>query len=231
MSTLIDSLRAFNAYTVILRLTLSAILGGLIGIEREQKRRPAGFRTHIITCVGSALTMLTSQYLISVGYNTDIGRMGAQVIVGIGFIGAGTIVVTRNRKVRGLTTAAGFWASAVIGLATGSGYYEGAVIGTALILISELVLSKFERHIIGKSNRISLIIGYNDEVLSRNIVSSLTDCGAEVLKIEITSSPRSFDERSACAIYTLLLPRGCDASELREAVLRIKGVTGAEIIQ
>lgn len=127
MLTLFDGLRDVTIWSVALRMTLAVVCGGIIGIEREYKRRPAGFRTHILICLGAAMTTLTSQYLYLVlGQYTDMARLGAQVVAGIGFIGAGTIIVTRRQRVKGLTTAAGLWAAAIIGLALGGGFYEGA---------------------------------------------------------------------------------------------------------
>ena len=108
-------------------MVLAAFCGSAIGIEREFKRRPAGFRTHILICLGAAMTTLTSQYLsLIMHYYTDMARLGAQVVAGIGFIGAGTIIVTKRQRVKGLTTAAGLWTVAIIGLALGGGFYEGA---------------------------------------------------------------------------------------------------------
>lgn len=112
-----DPIRTLSFWAILVRLTLAVICGGVIGAERETKRRPAGFRTHILICLGAAITTLTSQYLLlSLHLFTDVARLGAQVISGIGFIGAGTIIVTRDKRVKGLTTAAGLWAAAIIGL-------------------------------------------------------------------------------------------------------------------
>ena len=123
MLTLFDGFRSVTIWSVALRMALAVLCGGIIGIEREYKRRPAGFRTHILICLGAAMTTLTSQYLYLVlGYYTDMARLGAQVVAGIGFIGAGTIIVTRRQRVKGLTTAAGLWAAAIIGLALGGGF-------------------------------------------------------------------------------------------------------------
>ena len=116
-----------------MRLACALICGGIIGIERSYKRRPAGFRTHILICIGAAITTLTSQYLyLNMHYFTDMARLGAQVVAGIGFIGAGTIIVTKRQSVKGLTTAAGLWTSAIIGLAFGGGFYEGGILATVL---------------------------------------------------------------------------------------------------
>ena len=100
MSTFFDSLRDINMVSVSVRMLLAVVCGGVIGMEREYKRRPAGFRTHILICLGAAMTTLTSQYLyLYMHYYTDMARLGAQVVAGIGFIGAGTIIVTRQQRV------------------------------------------------------------------------------------------------------------------------------------
>ena len=117
-----------NTVSMLVRLTLAAFCGGLIGIGRVKKRRPAGFRTHTLVCLGAALTMIISQYLWARGQSTDLSRLGAQVINGIGFLGAGTIIVTGRQQIKGLTTAAGLWASACMGLAIGAGFYAGAIV-------------------------------------------------------------------------------------------------------
>lgn len=126
--------RDINAVSVTLRLVMAMLCGGLLGLNREYKRRPAGLKTYMLVCMGAALVMLTSQYVIEQTNQGDLLRMGAQVISGIGFLGAGTII-TNNRQVKGLTTAAGLWAAACLGLAAGIGFYVGTVIGCVFILI------------------------------------------------------------------------------------------------
>lgn len=130
-----------------LRLFLAVILGGAIGFERESHNRPAGFRTHILVCAGSALIMMVSAYgftgQLGEGFLADPGRIAAGVVTGIGFIGAGTILQQRG-SVRGLTTAATIWVVSGVGLAVGIGYYLGAVLTTAFVLISLLLLRRFE---------------------------------------------------------------------------------------
>ena len=117
MLSCFDFAREMNFWAIAVRMVLAVVCGGLIGIEREYKRRPAGFRTHILICLGAAITTLTSQFLyLKLNLYTDVARLGAQVVAGIGFIGAGTIIVTNRQRVKGLTTAAGLWTSALIGL-------------------------------------------------------------------------------------------------------------------
>lgn len=127
---------SINLLTVTIRLLLAVLLGGLIGFERGKKRRPAGFRTHMLVCIGATLAMLTNMYIFENIFTGDPTRLAAQVISGIGFLGAGTIIITGRSQVKGLTTAAGLWAAGIIGLAIGVGFYEGAILGTAFILIS-----------------------------------------------------------------------------------------------
>lgn len=125
-----------------LRIFLSVICGGVLGAERGKSNQSVGLRTHMLVCLGSALVMLTGQYLFDEYNFGDPARLGAQVISGIGFLGAGSIIVEGNTKIRGLTTAAGLWVAACIGLAIGIGYYSGGIIATLTVY---LVISKFRR--------------------------------------------------------------------------------------
>ena len=145
---MIQYLRELHFASVVVRLALAMLLGGCIGLERGRKRRPAGFRTYMLVCLGAALTVLLSLYEFTmvtgpwsdicteIGIKTDVSRFGAQVINGIGFLGAGTILVTGRQQVKGLTTAAGLWASACTGLAVGAGFYECVLIAFAMIFLS-----------------------------------------------------------------------------------------------
>jgi len=144
MENIINSIATNDYAHLILRLALASFFGALIGLEREHARRPAGLRTHVLVCVGSCLVMLTSEFMYNhyhhLSPNMDVARLGAQVISGIGFLGAGTIIRNGN-SVKGLTTAASIWAVACIGLATGIGYYSGAIITTFVIF---LILAYFK---------------------------------------------------------------------------------------
>ena len=146
-------LNGINFYSVTLRLILATLCGGIIGYERGRMNRAAGFRTHMLVCIGSALAMLTNQYALQTFHtNVDVTRIGAQVISGIGFLGAGTIIVTHDRQVKGLTTAAGLWASACMGLAIGIGFYEGALLGCLFIFC---VITAFHRIDVRVKNRLA----------------------------------------------------------------------------
>ncbi len=174
--------------TALLRLIVAFILGGMVGYEREKTSRPAGFRTHTLVCVGSALVILTSEYMLR-QYSPDIifdpTRMGAQVISGIGFLGAGTIIRTGS-SVRGLTTAASLWAVACIGLAAGSGFYVGALIATALAFAILTGLKRFEKQLIRKRNSCNLQIVLKDYSQDVAEILKLTDkMGLTVRRIHL----------------------------------------------
>jgi putative Mg2+ transporter-C (MgtC) family protein len=135
--------------SMIARLTLAGFLGGVIGYEREHTRRPAGFRTHILVCVGAALVMVTSEFIFKQYHtfvNMDPARLGAQVISGIGFLGAGTII-RDGFTVKGLTTAASLWAVSCVGIAAGIGFYGGAIVTTIIVFLTLISLRKVESNI------------------------------------------------------------------------------------
>ncbi|MBR1709527.1 MAG: MgtC/SapB family protein, partial [Clostridia bacterium] len=139
----LDGLRTLTTGAIWFRLILAAICGSIIGLERSSKNRPAGFRTHVLVCIGAAAASMTGHYLyLEMGLPTDVTRIAAQIITGLSFLGAGTILVTKNNKVRGLTTAAGLWTTGIIGISIGSGFYEGGVICTGLVFAAEMVLGK-----------------------------------------------------------------------------------------
>lgn len=135
----------FSWVSVILRIILAVLVGGIIGSERGRSGSPAGLRTHILVCVGSAMTALISVFIAKNGDFGDIARIPAQVISGIGFLGAGMIIVKKNNVITGLTTAAGMWATATIGIALGYGFYLGALLATAACIFTAAFLTRLER--------------------------------------------------------------------------------------
>ena len=114
--------RELNLYSLIIRIVLSLFIGGILGFDRGRKNRPAGFRTYMLVCLGSTLVMITNQYVFQVFKSGDPVRLGAQVVSGVGFLGAGTIILTGHNQVKGITTAAGIWTAACCGLTIGIGY-------------------------------------------------------------------------------------------------------------
>lgn len=149
---------------LVIRLIVSCFLGGLIGLEREGLNRPAGFRTHVLVAVGSTLIMLISIYgFLGVDGPHDPSRLAAQVVSGIGFLGAGTIM-KEGLSIKGLTTAASLWVVAAIGLACGAGFYVGAVATTLLVYITLVFFTRIERYYLHRANYVRLNLLMSDQV-------------------------------------------------------------------
>ena len=203
-------------WETLVRLLLATICGGIIGIERGRKHRPAGFRTHMIVCIGAALTMVLSIYIADLMVNVwkleesqikiDLSRLGAQVINGIGFLGAGTIIVTGRQQIKGLTTAAGLWASACMGLAIGAGFYVGALVACLLIIMTVVLLTKLEAFILSRSRNVNMYIEFENLDDVALIVSTFKENDVKVFDVEI-SKQKSAQNSYPNAIFSLLLPK------------------------
>jgi len=218
-----------NISEVFIRIILACFLGGLIGIERESVNRPAGFRTHILVCMGASLVMLTSIFLFdkySASTDLDPARLGAQVISGIGFLGAGTIM-REGLTVRGLTTAASLWAVACIGLATGSGFYSGSIIATVFVFIILFFFSKFENYVSKKHNEIYL------RILTINKPGQIGRIGTELGKMCISIvniKLEAVDDTMIAVILAAKIPRNTEVSEVIEELSRIDGIETTELM-
>lgn len=223
-----DGLRDSAMLSTAERMLLAVFCGGLIGIEREFKRRPAGFRTHILICLGAAMTTLTGQYLLlDRGYYTDLSRLGAQVIAGVGFIGAGTIIVTAHQRVKGLTTAAGLWTAAIVGLTLGAGFYEAGLLATFLILVAESLFSRLEYRILSRSPVIILLVEYTDKQCLDAILELYRQKQVKVINMQITRHTRN-DRHNACVIFELRLNRKCGSDALLPLLMEVSGVQSVE---
>lgn len=222
----LDFLRGMDLLSVTVRVLLALVCGGMIGIERSEKRRPAGFRTHILICLGAAMTTATSQYVyVVLGLYSDVARLGAQVIAGISFIGAGAIIMTKWRRVRGLTTAAGLWVAAIVGLCCGAGFYEGAVYGTALVLVAEVFFSKLEYRLLRDTKELTVYAEYVRPSCLEDIVSRCHKLGIKIVDLEITR--KSDGDGNSCAVLSLLSRQGAGKEEILQALARIEGVQTA----
>ena len=211
---MIGYLRELNTASVLLRLALAMLLGGMIGLERGFKGRPAGFRTYLIVCLGTALTMLLSQYnyvmmdtlwvetVALSGVRTDVSRFGAQVINGIGFLGAGTIIVTGRQQVKGLTTAAGLWASACMGLAVGAGFYECVFLAFALIFASIRLLPHLENYIIENTRNMNIYVEFES---MDDIGAILSQVKAQDVQIYSVETDRGQEENRPSATLFIRL--------------------------
>jgi putative Mg2+ transporter-C (MgtC) family protein len=147
-------------FEILIRLALACLLGGLIGMERERSRHPAGLRTHILVCIGATLVMLCNIFIFEKYKNVaniDPARLGAQVISGIGFLGAGTII-KEGLSIRGLTTAASLWVVGCLGIAIGLGFYSGAIVTTSFILIILMIFSKLGYFVYGKGGKTLIVL-------------------------------------------------------------------------
>ncbi len=217
-----------------LRISLAAVCGGIIGLERGRKNRPAGFRTHMIVCMGAALTMVLSTYLCamltevwSVGLTdatrTDVSRFGAQVINGIGFLGAGTIIVTGRQQVRGMTTAAGLWASACMGLTIGAGFYTAALICCLLIVMTIVFFSKLEHIILSRSRNMDIYVEFENTDDIAEIVSGLKNIGVRIFDVEITKAKYS-ENKLPNAIISMQLPKKTPHTVIFTSISAIENV-------
>ena len=228
MLPIFDFLRTgrIDALTVAIRLVIAVMCGGFIGIERERKRRPAGFRTHILICLGAAMTTLTSQYIaLELGLYTDMARLGAQVIAGIGFIGAGTIIVTKRRQVKGLTTAAGLWTAAIVGLCCGAGFVEGALLATAIVIIVEILLVKIEYFLTSTTRTINLYVEYTESSKLGSIVDALkSNNNAYINDMEMSKTASG----NISAVFTLKMKRKKNQQAMMMKVAKLDGVVSVE---
>ena len=146
LEEVIALLQEFKGVSVTVRVLLGAVLGGLVGSERGRRGRAAGMRTHVLVCLGAAMTSMVGLYSAEVlGFTNDPLRVSAQVISGIGFLGAGTIMTRNHAQITGLTTAAGLWATASLGLCIGTGFYGGVLAAFLVILVTMVALPSLER--------------------------------------------------------------------------------------
>ncbi len=228
MLSVFDFAREMSFAGVAARMIAAVLCGGLVGLEREFKRRPAGMRTHILICLGAAVTILTNLYLYqTLHLYTDISRMGAQVIAGIGFIGAGTIIVTRRKRVRGLTTAAGLWTVSVVGLVCGAGYLELALFTTGMVLLAELLLIKLEYRFARKLEDVSLYIEYRHSICIELIIQMLKREKVSISNLEITRINEG-DAHRYCAVIEVQASREKLDGDVLRALTGIEDVTNVE---
>lgn len=229
MSTITKDLNVLTDTTVAIRLVLAVLLGGIIGFERGRSGRPAGLRTHILVCLGSTMAIMTNQYVYEKYGISDPTRMAAQVISGIGFLGAGTIIVTGRHQVKGLTTAAGLWATACMGLAIGIGFYKAAVAGAALIVFTTVVLHRLDNFMLSKSKVLDIYVEFNNSVTITSVLDSMKAFNVHIDSIEMVK-PNYGNNASIAAIMTLRLKQKRVRMEIVAKICSIDGVMFAEEI-
>lgn len=227
-----------NIYEVALRIVLAIVIGGVVGFNREYENRPAGFRTHVLVCLGATVAALIQ---VQLGYyvvneiaktpnlsgilSVDTGRVICQVISGVGFLGAGTIIRTKA-SVKGLTTAASIWAVACVGIAVGMGFYTISILSGIGIVIALVLLKRFEYRFINKLDVIKFKIEYTEKAkVIKEINDTLEADEITIKNIEFIN----VDDRREC-IYTLLLPQTMRSNELISIIAMNDGVIKAEKI-
>ncbi len=223
---------------MMLRIVLALVVGGAVGMERARKNRPAGFRTYMIVAMGACVTMLLSQYLnyllnndwaetaARIGVKTDVSRFGAQVINGVGFLGAGTILVTARKKVKGLTTAAGLWASACMGLAAGAGFYECVLVAALLIVCCLRFLPNVERFINAKCSNMNVYMELEDMTVVGSIIVRLRTKKFHIYEIDVDKSEDGSNGISAS--LSLRLPPKTLHADVLARLASIDGVNQVE---
>ena len=186
-------LREVTYLAIALRIVAAVIIGGLIGLERGLKNRPAGLRTYMLVCLGACLIMLTNQYINQATGAGDPMRLGAQVVSGIGFLGAGTIIVTKHNQIKGLTTAAGLWSAAGVGLALGVGFYEAALIAAVAIFSVLTLLQKWDDQMHNHTKMVEIYVELNEGTTVGNFIQQLRDLGLDVAHLQFEEDAAAED--------------------------------------
>ena len=237
----LEYLRELNMVSMMLRIVLAMLMGGIIGFEREMKHRPAGFRTYMLVAIGSAMTVMLSQYLDYmlwhdwsdtaelIGIRTDVSRFGAQVINGVGFLGAGTILVTGHSQVKGLTTAAGLWASACMGIAVGAGFYECTIVGFVLIILSMVVFPQIENVMRVNSRSMNVYVELDGIEHLAGVVSCIKSEGIEIYEVELDKN-ENVRASGMSALFYMKLNRKMAHTQLLVELSKLDGVIATEEI-
>ena len=222
-------IRDVTYFAVILRILVAAVLGGFMGLERGLKNRAAGLRTYMLVCIGSCLIMLTNQYIFQTYGTGDPVRMGAQVISGIGFLGAGTIIVTRRTQVKGLTTAAGLWTAAGVGLALGIGFYEGAIIGAFTVLVVMTLMQYMDNRMRNKTKSFEIYVELSNQTTLGDLLRQIREMEIEIRDVQKQTGANVEDSIKAYSA-TLETKKRTPHQIVLERIITIEGVIYAETL-
>lgn len=206
-----------------LRILCAIFIGGLLGLDRGLKNRPAGMRTYMLVCVGSCLIMLTNQFIYQSTGTGDPVRMGAQVVSGIGFLGAGTIIVTRRSQIKGLTTAAGLWAAAGVGLALGVGFYFGAALGGAAIFGVMTLLHRMDNKLQRNARTIEVYVEMSQDFSVGDFLRELRARNLELHELQREHDAHT-EQGVRAYLATLRAQRRTSRIERLEDLTKIPGI-------
>lgn len=232
----LDYFRELNIASVLLRLVLAMAFGGMIGLERGRKHRAAGFRTYMLVCLGSALTSILSQYLfvqlstvwaeiaVTTGKQVDVSRLGAKVYSGIGFLAAGTIIVTGRQEVKGMTTAAGLWASACMGIAIGAGFYECVIIAFVLMFLCIHFLPVVEVYLLENARNMNIYVELKSLDELGVLLSHVKAQGVQIYGVEIDRGGEEY-HRYPSAVFSVRLSAHQQHPQILAALSEVHGVT------
>jgi len=241
MEHYLTNLRELNLASMMLRVVLALIMGGIIGFDREQKHRPAGFRTYMLVALAAASTQILSQYLsvmlntqwadafAIVGQRTDAVRLGAQIVSGVGFIGTGTILLTERQEVKGLTTASCLWASACMGLAIGAGFYECTVIGVILLILTMKIFPLVDDNVLAKSRNMNFYVEMDSIENLGNVVNIVKEKNIRIYDVELGKVEQN-GESHVKGLFSVKLPKRGPHAEILAKIATLDGVVAIEEI-
>lgn len=203
-----NMMKSWSDISIIARLVGAMFVGIIIGLNREMKNRGAGVKTHVLVCVGAALTMMTGEYILHQfpESKVDLTRIGAQVVSGVGFLGVGTIIVTGRNHVRGLTTAAGLWACACAGLAIGIGFFEGTTVALMIIMFTLYILDLLDREVHRKSIYHDYYIEFEDNQSVTDFLAFMRDSKIHFTNFNLSRGANKTD--GPVITFTVQLPVG-----------------------
>lgn len=221
--------RELTLASIILRIIMAEILGGIIGSERGRMNRPAGMRTYMLVSIGACVVMMINQYAYQVYDVGDPVRLGAQVVSGIGFLGAGTIIVTAHNQIKGLTTAAGLWASACIGLSIGIGLYEVAIVSSVAVFSVLTLLHGWDYYMKNRTNVIDLYIELDSTISFGDFLRNIRSRDLEASDIQ-KEDHSNYDEKVMPFTVTIRSKTGRTQNEILDVIQRMKEVKYCEVI-
>ena len=223
MDAIMTTAREFTYLEAGLRILMAIVLGGMIGMERGLKNRPAGLRTYMLVCLGACIVMLTNQYVYEAFGVGDPVRMGAQVVSGIGFLGAGTIIVTARNQIKGLTTAAGLWASACVGLALGIGLYAVSLMGSVAIFVILTLLHELDFRMRRSTKQVEVYVELKHNVAVGQFLDFVRDRQYEPSNLQILLENTSDNGILAFSV-TLKGQKNCNHDDIVTTVKTMPGI-------